>query len=353
MRQDKERPKFDLPAKLEKILASLSEYYKQTSKPLYRELLVNSRPQVAEGTEFDGWDGGIWSHTVHLLVPQPIYYRIFDALNEVQRELSQDINRFANCPGEYVSEVLLDIQDDSTLQNWRENSGLLHRNNPITVIKFESDLRRLWEPEFFRVFLSHKAQYKKETAQLKEAFLFYGISCFVAHEDIEPTKEWQDEIEKALFSMEAMIPLMTPDFSESKWTDQEIGVAIGRGVPVIPVRMGTDPYGFIGKYQAVNGCGKSEGVLAGELFNLLFEMAGLKERVAEALIIRFERARSFDQANKLIRHLSRLQTIAPNLIERLEKARENNSQIRGATTVNQVLPGLLVRLKKGPVNDHV
>ena len=80
----------------------------------------------------------------------------------------------------------------------------------------------------------------------------FGISCFVAHSDIEPTRTWQKEIEKALFSMDVLIALMTEDFSDSNWTDQEIGVAIGRNVLILPIRMGADPYGFIGKYQAIS-----------------------------------------------------------------------------------------------------
>jgi hypothetical protein len=48
----------------------------------------------------------------------------------------------------------------------------------------------------------------------------FGVSAFVAHENIEPTK-WQDEIEKALLSMNALAAILMPGFHESKWTDQE------------------------------------------------------------------------------------------------------------------------------------
>ena len=56
--------------------------------------------------------------------------------------------------------------------------------------------------------------------------------------------------------MDALIAILTPGFNESKWTDQEIGVAIGRKVPIVPIRIGLDPYGFIGKYQALQGAGR-------------------------------------------------------------------------------------------------
>ena len=45
----------------------------------------------------------------------------------------------------------------------------------------------------------------------------------------------EDEIEAALFSMDALVAVVTPGFVESKWADQEIGVAIGGSLLVIPV----------------------------------------------------------------------------------------------------------------------
>jgi len=89
---------------------------------------------------------------------------------------------------------------------------------------------------------------KKETAALKERLQLLGVSCFVAHEDIHPGHEWQDEIENALASMDGFAALLTEGFHDSAWTDQEVGYALARGVPMIAVRLGRDPYGFIGKF---------------------------------------------------------------------------------------------------------
>ena len=114
------------------------------------------------------------------------------------------------------------------------------------------------EPDFWgageaRIFLSHLAAMKAVVSALRDALERYGISVFVAHEDIEPTKEWQTEIESALSTMDGLIALLAPGFKESNWCDQEVGVAIGRQLPIIAVRLGLDPYGFIGKYQALQG----------------------------------------------------------------------------------------------------
>jgi len=61
-----------------------------------------------------------------------------------------------------------------------------------------------WKQNQYKLFLSHISSYKKETAELQKSLEYYGISAFVAHEDIAPTKEWQSEIEKALATMDGL-----------------------------------------------------------------------------------------------------------------------------------------------------
>ena len=79
-----------------------------------------------------------------------------------------------------------------------------------------------WGEGTIRVFISHKAEDKNLANDVKNSFLTYRVASFVAHEDIEPMMEWQLEIERALFSMDLLVALLTPKFSESNWTDQEI-----------------------------------------------------------------------------------------------------------------------------------
>ena len=104
-----------------------------------------------------------------------------------------------------------------------------------------------WEPSHLRLFLSHLSTFKKTSGLLQAALRAYGISAFVAHVDIEPTKEWLDEIEAGLYSMDALVAILMPGFKESDWTDQEVGVAAGRGVLIIPIIRGLSPYGFISR----------------------------------------------------------------------------------------------------------
>ena len=91
------------------------------------------------------------------------------------------------------------------------------------------------------------------------------------HVDIKPSKEWEVEIEKALFSMNALCAILTPDFNESSWCDQEVGYAFGRNVLTIPIDKGLLPYGMFGKIQAIKSDGKNAQQIAEGVFNAIVD----------------------------------------------------------------------------------
>ena len=109
----------------------------------------------------------------------------------------------------------------------------------------------LWKPGYFRLFLTHVSTQKNMVSGVKGELANYGVDGFVAHEDIDPTKEWVMEIEAALTTCDALAAFLTDGFHESNWTDQEVGYSVSRHVLIIPVRIHLDPYGFIARYQAL------------------------------------------------------------------------------------------------------
>lgn len=130
----------------------------------------------------------------------------------------------------------------------------------LTTISARANMPALWsDSSKLRVFISHLSTEKAKAMRTRDALALYGMSCFVAHEDIQPTLEWQVQIERALHAMELFISIHTPDFKNSVWTQQEIGFAVARGVKIIALRMGEDPTGFISKHQALSrGVKKAE-----------------------------------------------------------------------------------------------
>jgi len=181
----------------------------------------------------------------------------------------------------------------------------------------------------YRVFLSHKTEVKRETYALKEKLRIYGISAFVAHEDIDPTKEWQKEIENALSSMDCFVALLTEQFHDSIWTDQEVGYALGRGVPMISVRLGKDPYGFIGKFQALS-C--SWGMAPIEIAKILINYESMKN----SYITSIKNCRTFDIGMALSKLLPFINDLNLSQISKLIEAFNENMYINGCFGFNGV-----------------
>jgi len=213
----------------------------------------------------------------------------------------------------YVKEILPKVKDEIVLEIATE-LGIDHPAiSSIQMIK-EGEAT-FWKPGHFKLFISHLASFKKTIGILKRELEKYGISSFVAHEDIEPTREWQDEIEKGLFSMDALCAVLMPGFKDSNWTDQEIGVAIGRNVLIIPIRKELDPYGFIGKYQGFQAVGKNVGQVAKGIFEIISSNSKTKTKYLNTLV---ELILLSNTANQGVERLEALKKIKDLRLEKVE-----------------------------------
>ena len=137
-----------------------------------------------------------------------------------------------------------------------------------------------WGDGHFRLFISHLWKHRLFAGQIETELRDFGISSFIAHKDIEPTQVWQNEIESALATCDAMLALLHPDFHSSKWTDQEIGYGMGRQLLIVAVHLGTTPYGFIGKFQAITGISENPERLAQCLSEILRQHPKTQRRMA-------------------------------------------------------------------------
>ena len=187
-----------------------------------------------------------------------------------------------------------------------------------------------WQDQQPRIFISHLSKNKVAVGHLRAELEKFGVAAFVAHEDIEPTKEWQDEIESALSTMDAMVAVLVPDFAASKWTDQEIGVAIGRKIPIVPLRAGLDPYGFIGKYQALQAKGKTPDVVALEIVEILAGKPQVASKISRALIEKLKRSGSWAQSKRLMDLIEKCQQFTPEAINELREVVDQNAQVGSA-----------------------
>jgi hypothetical protein len=174
-----------------------------------------------------------------------------------------------------------------------------------------------WKPGMLRLFLSHTHHHKETTARLQQVLLTYGVTSFVAHEDIQPAEEWLQEIEKGLASMDALAAVLTPEFSGSSWTDHEVGIAVGRGVLVIPIRKGQDPYGFIGKYQGFQAAGKTVGDVAKGIFEILAKNGKTKSKLADAIVGKILASKAADEYRHWLELLIEFDTVPTKHLEQI------------------------------------
>jgi hypothetical protein len=100
-------------------------------------------------------------------------------------------------------------------------------------------------------FLSHSHLDQPIANEIASILGTFGFSGFLAHRDLESGTEWREEILQKLREASLLIAVVSPNFAESEWADQEVGFALARGIPVLPVSAGKAPYGFLGHIQGV------------------------------------------------------------------------------------------------------
>jgi hypothetical protein len=189
-----------------------------------------------------------------------------------------------------------------------------------------------WKPGSFRLFVSHTTAQKRRAGNLATALDTYGVHCFVAHDTIEPTREWQDEIEKALRSCDALCAILTADFVSSRWCDQEVGMVVAQRKLIVPLKVGSDPHGFIGKYQAITvdpGGSASAYAVADNVLRALVRSRLTAESIAPAVSRRYAQSWSFDAARAGFDLLTLIPRDAwtPEMIDRVDRAPQDNDQI--------------------------
>jgi TIR domain len=204
----------------------------------------------------------------------------------------------------------------------------------------EKGATRAWAAGTFRLFISHPTIFKGPASRVSGQLPPWGVDAFVAHEDIEPTRKWQDEIESALRTCDALMALLTPDFLKSKWCDQEVGFAIARRVLVVPVKVGIDPHGFMGQYQAITVSpepnSSSPYEVAHAVFDALARNPNTAGILAPAIARRYANSDSYRNTIDVFPLLEAMSASAwtPAMAEEVTRASMANSQVRDA-----VLPG--------------
>jgi len=283
-------------------------------------------------TDHDNWNGGVDYYAVELRIPLEVFVQIEPEIKDHEKRIL-----------DVAKSVWRDFESDiiSTVRFVPDRAGASSGN---LVPAVAGQLPAFWEDGRFRLFLSHCSSRKADVGQLKLALSALGVCGFVAHDDIEPSQLWQTEIERALRTCEALAAVVTEDFSASLWCDQEVGFALGRGVPVLPIQCGMPPHGFIGKVQALPlPRGEILASRASHIVELLLQAPQTSASMTTALARATAHASSFANAKAAAAQLETVPSLNPAHATMLKDALNTNSQVTDAYGVPERLRGILKR----------
>jgi hypothetical protein len=294
---------FLLPAKVAGYLKRLQLLYKHEGSA-FGPLLAGARYYVRPETARDSWD-----NTGHDIV------LFFDVMQlgsvsltrqgELCERLKDDINNSSTgIRDEFISLVAIEPVDEADPEYQASKSIFEAPSVRPEDLSF-------WRPGRLRLFVSHRDSHKANARELADELSVYGISAFAAHDTIEPMASWRNEIQKGLNTMEVLLAYITEDFDDSAWTHQEIGYALGRGVPIISLQLSQKPpTGFLEAVQSLRGDMRQNRRLAPEIYRVIAEKLGNRARLQGALITAFiestnyiDTMETFDRLEQVVTNL--------------------------------------------------
>ncbi|HVA59067.1 MAG TPA: toll/interleukin-1 receptor domain-containing protein [Mycobacteriales bacterium] len=234
-----------------------------------------------------------------------------------------------------LADVLAQASDETLIELYGIVLGV-DTNEVVNVVE-SAPSDSGWKSGYARVFLSHSAQHKEFAGQVADELAVMGIHAFVAHDAMEYSQPWQEQIEHALRTMEAFVALVHPEARDSAWCNQEIGWALGRRVPRYVVRMGADPAGFVGREQWPSGHAR----MAKQVAQLVYRwVAGLRElgpSILDGLFSALTDAGNYIDAGAASERVAALESLAPRDWERLHEVWWSNDQLHGGVLATRAM----------------
>jgi hypothetical protein len=319
--------KYEMPKKIPAYIRRLQLIYRDDSASIYHQIVCRASIFVREAVSSSNWNRDVACHDLMFFLEEDVLEKIgnFETQREICQKLEIDLREVSrDLPGEDVENVYIALYDENDLECTRSIRTFDQPNiNP--------DMLGVWRKDHIRLFISHRDEYKQQASELGLALKDYGISSFVAHDTIEPMEKWQHIILKSLYSMEIMLLFITDGFFDSFWTNQEVGVALGRGIPIIPVKMQKcDPRGFISDTQALVGSLDNPATTVDKIYKVLAEKLGQEERIRKSTVQAFVDSSNFDESKKRFERLKDIRSLDEADLQQIIDAFSSNENLHNA-----------------------
>lgn len=311
------------------VVETLIDLYRHQGDKVMLALLESAKATIDFVEETNWSDGQQYCYSLQLRVPRKQFAQIEPRIESFQKILLRKLGAaFKDATPHHLTSVAI------TPLIKRANGAKRNTGAPDAV-------ERIWGEGGFRLFLSHVSGHKKRVANLKACLAIYGVRAFVAHEDIQPTQDWQSEIETALNTMDGMVAILTPEFKDSKWTDQEVGYALGRGIKIVAIKVGLLPYGFLARQQALTADLDKVLLMATGIISILIKDSSTQPKMRDALVGALVGSSCYANTHLIVAQIENIGTITAENAELIRVALKKNSQVSNAFGVPRRLEALL------------
>ena len=202
----------------------------------------------------------------------------------------------------------------------------------------------------FRMFVSYRNGSEHEAGHIASRLREFGITTFVASEDLNVGERWAIEIEAAVQNCDALLAYATSNFGSGEWTDREVRWAIRFGKPIYHVAPGVLASGPVAEYQALQLDGGDVPILK------IVQHFGQFPRMAESIVYAIERCAkggSYAQANQLASAFQRLSVLSCEQAQRLIDAYNSDESHPAFGAYNQIRGAFAFGRGTGGANDSL
>lgn len=179
-----------------------------------------------------------------------------------------------------------------------------------------------------KIFLSHSDKDKKIASELKSKLSKYGLSVFLAHEDIEGGSDWVSKLYEEIQKSKVFIMLLTKNYHPSKYTDQETGIAINYKKIILPICIDdTRPYGFASSKQAVVCSLPFEDSIVEKIVNISKMKLVSSSSDLDKLILKLINSGSYTESATIAAQLQKYDDFSESQLRQLAFSALNNPQV--------------------------